>query len=368
MRRALFLCNSVYQVLVALWIKHSLLCDDDADIIISDHMNNGFEIKNRIKEYSSFSNAFYVKSFAFARGKVDLSNREKRELKIHPNTFIKNYIKLEHQYTELYAASLDPFTQLLFGYIKTNNKDACVILYEDGMYTYSKLMEEDYLNTRIPVDDFSHRFIHKYIYHRNYIYGNVHRMFLFNPQYISWNPDFNILNIPKIDCNDYVFRTCCNRIFGYDDNTDCYDRKYIFMEESFYAEGTPINDLELLNELANKVGKENIMVKIHPRNPENRFKLDGFKTNTNTAIPWELIILNNDDLCEKTLITISSSSVLNPILIFGKKIKTYSLHKLVIEGAKSSRLLSSEFWELTKRLFENNSDTITICNSIEEIE
>lgn len=368
MHRTLFLCNSVYQVLVAIWMKHILLPDKTADIIITDHMNDGYGIHKRLINDTSFSKVYYAKCFDYARRRLKLSETEQKQLKRDPNAFLKKFILLEDEYTDFFTASLDPFAQLLYGYIKTRNRNAGVSLFEDGLYTYSKLMEEDYFNTQIPVNDFVHRFVHKFIYKRKYIYGNIKRLYLFNPKYIAWKPDFEIDEIPKISCSDLSFKELCNRVFQYGENTDSYDRKYIFMEESFYAEGTPVNDIELLNKLSQKVGKENVMVKIHPRNPVNRFKDEGYKTNTNTAIPWELIIMNNDDLEEKILITISSSSVLNPILIFNKRIKTYSLHRLVTEKAKSSRLLSGDFWELNKRLFEENSDTITICNSVDEIE
>lgn len=60
--------------------------------------------------------------------------------------------------------------------------------------------------------------------------------------------------------------------------------------------GAGVNDVELIEALADKVGKQNMMVKIHPRNPVNRFEKLGYKTNHNTAIPWEVIVMNTDDI------------------------------------------------------------------------
>ena len=77
--------------------------------------------------------------------------------------------------------------------------------------------------------------------------------------------------MPKIDAGDAAFRSLVNRAFGYEISTDRYDRKYLFFEESFFADHYPINDPELVDRLAQRVGKENLMVKIHPRNPVNRF-------------------------------------------------------------------------------------------------
>lgn len=44
------------------------------------------------------------------------------------------------------------------------------------------------------------------------------------------------------------------------------------MEEAFLDDKVPSNDLELFLETAKIVGKENIVVKLHPRNKENRFE------------------------------------------------------------------------------------------------
>lgn len=71
------------------------------------------------------------------------------------------------------------------------------------------------------------------------------------------------------------------------------------------------------------------MVKIHPRNPVNRFEKLGYKTNHNTAIPWEVIVMNTDDISDKVLITVASSCILNPIIVFGKEVHAFSLYDCI---------------------------------------
>jgi hypothetical protein len=212
-----------------------------------------------------------------------------------------------------------------------------------------------------------HEAVRRYIYRKKYLHDYAHELYLFHPANIKWHFEGKCLEIPKIDCDDLKFRNICNWVFRYDDICDSYDRKYIFMEESYFVEGLKINDVELVEQIAARVGKENIMIKIHPRNPVNRFKQAGFKTNENMSIPWELIVMNTGDISDKILITIASSSVMTPILLFGKKVHVYSLYNLINEDVKKSKLLSGGVWEYTKELFEKYNNMITVCNSVDEI-
>ena len=97
---------------------------------------------------------------------------------------------------------------------------------------------------------------------------------------------------------------------------DRYDRPVLFFEESYPCDGVEIGDVALMDRVAELVGKENIFVKVHPRNRENRFEQAGYATNRDTAMPWELIVLNSS--FERTLfMTVGSSAATNPYTIFG---------------------------------------------------
>ncbi len=93
-----------------------------------------------------------------------------------------------------------------------------------------------------------------------------------------------------------------------------------------------------------------MMVKIHPRNPMNRFEQLEYKTNQNTAIPWEVIVMNSDDLSDKVLITVASSCILNPIIVFGKKFKAYSLFDCIDHIPP---ILQSGYWDLVEKYIKN---------------
>ncbi len=362
----LYLCNSVYQTLVCMWIQRRINPGIPADLILSDHTNGGDPLRQRLEESGLFERVYLVKSLDFARYRVKLTRKERISMSLRPRAFLKRFLDLPRGYTGLYLANPDYFSQLLTDALLHGDPQAKIWLYEDGMLSYSELFQADLEGTRIRHDSWFKQLVHRVVYRKRELVDNISGLLLFNPGNMAWKPEFPLVEIPKIDTEDGRFREICNKVFLYDPQ-DAYDRKYLFMEESFYAEGTPINDVELLNTLARRVGKENIMVKIHPRNPVNRFAAEGYKTNTNTAIPWEVIVMNLGDISDKVLVTIASSSVLNPILIFGKEVRVYSLYNLVDKRACQSKLLSGAFWKQVYKTFLQYPEMVCICDTLDEI-
>lgn len=367
MKRQLFVCNSVYQIFVALWIKFYYYSDSKLDIIISDHMSQGKKLADNIRQISLFEHVYYAETLDFAKFNVKLTKKERIFASLYPNKMLHQFVDLSERYTQLYIANVDYFSQLLFDALAHKNAEIELIIYEDGMFTYSRLYEKDYLSTFIPKTNVIKKFLHTCIYRKKTIFGNVHEMLVFNPENMLWKPDFPIVALKKIERENREFRGICNLVFSYYNSTDVYDKKYIFLEESFSAEGAKLDDLEIVEQIALRVGKENIMVKIHPRNPINRFARIGIKTNQDISIPWEVIIMNTD-FSDKILITVSSSSILNPRLIFGQYVKAYSIYECVDHEHCNSRLLSDDMWEIASKLFKKYKDMVTICNTIDEIE
>ena len=79
--------------------------------------------------------------------------------------------------------------------------------------------------------------------------------------------------------------------------------------------------------IAEKVGKENIVVKLHPRRNVDRFSDKGIKVSKSTGIPWEAFLLTND-FKDKVVLTISSSAAFSSRLYFDMNIPTIMLYKI----------------------------------------
>ena len=354
--------------MVALWIKQRLLLEENADIIISDHTNGGEEISDKLKMSRLFSNVYYAKTLIVARYRYEPSNVKLFLKDLFPSRQLKKYVNIKEKYTDLYLANFDMFSQLLFTAISYHNTNLNLHVFEDGLSTYMEIKQYyEYFKPYYWDNSYSKikRFIHEKVYRKRPLYSNVYRFLVFNPNVMKWDPGCRIDLLEKININNASFKQLVNKVFALSDSPDRYDRKYIFFEESFFADGESINDVELVERLAKKVGKDNIMIKIHPRNPVNRFAKLGFKTNQDTSIPWEVILMNMNDVADKVFLTVASSAILNPIMIFGSSIHAYSLYNCL---SIVPQRLKGESWAFLKSMFEQYPDMIKICESIEEIE
>ena len=137
----------------------------------------------------------------------------------------------------------------------------------------------------------------------------------------------------------------------------------LFFEESYPCDGVDIGDVALMDRVARLVGKENILVKIHPRNQVNRFQEAGYATNQDTSMPWELIVLNSS--FERTLfMTVGSSAATNPWCVFGIPAKAVFLCNLVEEPQK----LRNDVLDQTKQICQGRPDLFFFPSSWEECE
>ena len=355
------LCNSSYHIFLSVWLKITEFKNDNVDIIVSDHTFGSEKIAERLKSADCFENVYYVKTKAY----IKKSASPKIYLDYYLcDAALRRYISLNKKYDILLAANIDSFTKLLYiaivnGFGKKRNPKLSFYIFEDGTSTYSKLFEKFYNLSKLG------RRASMLPLKPKVIYKNVKGIYAFDKDAFLWKTDAPIIQIKKIDKSKKEFKKVINYVFDYESLQDKYDRKYIFFEENFLAGGYyDVKDTELVKKIADIVGRENIMVKIHPRNPKNRFKNLGYKTNENTALPWEVIVLN-ENMEDKVLLSIASTSILNPVRIFGDKSKAYSLYKCMDKIPGS---LSGYLWDATEFLFKKYYPYIEILSSIEDLQ
>jgi hypothetical protein len=230
-------------------------------------------------------------------------------------------------------------------YFKCNSKKMELIMYEDGIATYSKIAE-DQVNYSIknPIKQVIKRIVYSI---NKPALEYVSLLYVYKPEYMEWKPKFEVMSLPPIDKNSDLIRKEYNHIFMYDDKEDKYDGRIIFFEENFLAEGLAINDVDIVQQVESIFGKDNIYIKVHPRNPRNRFREMGYKTNTNVAIPWEVIVLNMN-LDEKIFITIGSTAAISPNMLYDASNQVFFLNKCIDKKNEYNDKFRSIF-EIIKR-------------------
>lgn len=347
--RVLAICCTPYQLLVAAQVLAVYYPEAQADLIISDQMNNARRLWEQAKEVWPRGRVYYLEEKQLnrlARGKV-LGNI--LEGAAAPRRLLRRFLPLEGAYDVFLFSNISLMNQYLILGLKAENPRLTWMLFEDGAETYSllvgSLVQSASLKVRLQL----------------YAVQQLKGAYLFHPETLDWKPACPVYKLP----GEYAPETLAllNRIFQYDRGPDRYDRPVVFFEESYPCDGVDIGDLALVNRLAELVGKENIFVKTHPRNQENRFKKAGYATNRDSTTPWELVILNTS-FAHTLLVTVGSSAATNPFCIFGVPAKALFLCDLVEDPSK----LRQKVLVQTRELCASRPDLFFFPKTWEECE
>lgn len=299
--RGMFICKTPYQAMVALRISLTKYKSDKIDILLFDTIANVDVLHDRMQEAGVFSNIYVYKCLAY----YHLPNMRRRLCPLFLRT--KTFNQETYDFV-FFSNILDWFVNNIIRRLRKRNAKLKVYMYEDGFSSYSKHYD-DFFRMLTNNNSVLYRY-YQTIYNE---YNNLNGFFVFSPELLDWIPPCPVEPIEKIAPNDTEYRTAINKLFGYNTVQDVYNQEFIFFEESYFADGIDIGDTDIIEKIAEIVDKKRIFVKIHPRNPINRFKQKGFATNRNTIMPWEVIALNID-LRDKVLITIASGSALTALV------------------------------------------------------
>lgn len=322
----LFICNTPYQVLVALQIIENNVNDNNT-ICCSTIMNQPEKVVNNLnKIYDSF--VWNINQFNSNFQRIKYLFLKKKGLK--KIGFPESRIQ---QFDCIYISNLSVENYIVYLLLKKINHKIKLVLFEDGLSTYSKLYYKKIYKSRIKW------------------YKVISEIKVFNPKMIDWNCTINLSDIScSFNNNDFVEKV--NEIFDYKQLDDKYeDYKYIFFEEGYSSENINIFDLEFVDYISSKVGKKSIFIKRHPRCKNNRFGELGYITNKNTSIPWEIIALNID-LSDKILLTCSSQSVFTTIALLGVETTSVMYFKSLDDRSMLYPFVS-EYIEKKAKYFNN---------------
>lgn len=335
-RKILIITNTYFQLIVAVQLKLTEFVADDVDIIITDCSIKSEEVANKVLETKLFRNVYCVK-IQKVYTKQPVIKKYKRYLtsRINPKKTLKNYITLSDDYTDFLFNNANYLTYLIW---LCYRKQVKLYRFEEGFSTYTKPLRED---TKL------HNIV------MNIVLGNLEKsisgLYLFHPEYFKRKVSYPLLPIKILDKEDLILKDYLNTIFEYSTPEKLLSKKYIFLEESFRISNIVIDDIGLVEKIIAKVGKENIIVKQHPRNRVNVWEEKGIDS-FQTKIPWELILMN-ENFSDKVLITITSGSALASKLYLFDDIKAVFLFKYIRDKLP---MLDNNFLQYLNDVLEDN--------------
>lgn len=352
--RILFVCNTLYQIIGASCIRE-MFPAAEAEIILSDHSIANRKIYSNIEKFCIiFNKAYYVETKYLYEQDNNISKKEKDKLLSDINT-VSSMLKLADKYDMFFCANDEPFTERIANYVKKTNSKASLNWFEDGLSAY--YFDRIYFPRIYGTLRSKLRKIFKKVYD---LTAYIDNYYVFKPEKMEWHPKAKIKKIDSIN-NELALKL--GMIFENSNNIDKYAEKYIFFEDGA-QDWQKETDVKLMNRIASKIGKENIIVRTHPRNPINRFEKAGFKTNQDMSVPWE-IIAANINIEDKVLMTMYSQCVVTPDILMGVKGKVISLARLDPEYDSSNH----EVYDFMVRAYFNyDREHYLVPQNMEEFE
>lgn len=337
--KILIIANTYFQLITAINLKLTKFKSEYVDIIITDMSVNHKKIAKNLKECNIFSDIKIVNCHRIC---YEVNKLIRLYYLLNWKKALKNFVEeySYEEYTTLLFFNFDVFTYSIYNKLYLLNNNIKVCRYEEGFISYIENYSDFYIN-RIS------RFLSK-IKGTKSLEKNISKFYFYHPRLVLFNDNYEYETIENLNRNNKELLYILNKTFDYKHIINEYNKKYIFFEESFYEDGRDIDDLELILKIADIVGKENILIKLHPRTKINRFDKFGILTNKTVGIPWEVIQMNNN-FSDKVFLTISSGSVLASRLYFNDNIKTYLLFNCT---ERKSDMATDDFFEYLEKVKE----------------
>lgn len=336
----LIYCNTHYQLLMAFQIAFTIYRNSEVDIVVTDHIVNGGIIASNLRKTNLFREVFFFSTMRISKR----DNRMKGIADIFFYGFGMSNINLPHLYSEIVIYNFDISTYDLLNFQEKKMPNCIWSKMEEGIFSYNT---DFYLSgNRYKAISFFRKLRKK-----------KDERTLFKRYYCSFpelkriHQEWDTIKIPplNVDLNSSIdFVTSVYKPKNY-----FFDQKYIFFASSGNVDGYNLNELELLSEIAKNVGKNNIIIKKHPRDTTEVFEKAGFRVWKDNATPWEVLHLINS-FEDKIFLTVSSGAFINSSAWLGYANKGLFLYPEVKKTPKEVAEYISRIDELLICLHERH--------------
>lgn len=310
----LFQVSTHFQLICAINVKIQLLPDVEADLHLDDTSDFSWIMEN-LKKSGVFRHIE-------VSCQVEKSIQLKTELIAEKKHFLQeipNIWNFEHEckYTDIYFGHDMIPNKWYYYYLVGKGIIPNLHILDEGMATYYKeirsTIKKDFIK-------------HKRYGQQSYL-NKLEEQMLFLPEsYMLKNTSWNITQIPSINeqVKDILRKIYCS----YD--LKIPTEKYIYLSLGGYEQGYYHNELDLVNQLSALVGKENIIIKQHPRYKLDIFSSFGYKVwNDESGMPWEVLLLDNN-ISNQVFLTLFSNAALSPFTMLGKSQYVVFLYNLFL--------------------------------------
>ncbi len=326
MSYSLFCCSTPYQVMLAAMISLQENIRDVSDIIITDTFGNSEKIYQKVTDSGFFNSVFYcrVKDIIVTK---NINSKVKKALNyINYRDRVKEVVENKITYDSFYFNCEDIFAFNMITILKMQNPKCVICRYEEGYSSYTNTETNSRKSRDLIV--FRNKFI------KNNPSLKIDRFYVFEPSLLLREYDCQIVKINRNLSQNTNFQNFIDYVFDAKNIADTYKKKIVIFEESFYVDGYDVGDVELYTSIIDKVGKGQVIIKMHPRSVDNRFEHLGVEVKKPDGIPWEAIVLSSE-MNDSIFISLGSGSVINSKMLAGSGSKGILLFKCMKDKPKA---------------------------------
>lgn len=310
-KKTLLVASSVYHLLTAVNLKHTRLGEEEADLVVTDLTPSLPGLIPRLRETGLFSRVIpaHVRELS---GEYPMDREDEVARCFEERDQVLRWVlgeELEPGYRQVIFPNFDWLSRLL----ACRYRQTPFYWMEDGFSSYviDFLRKDRAAVNRHPL--------------AGELAGALAGVLLYEPRLAMRGDGVPNLPLPKLSPEDRELRGKLNFIFDYHSPRNL--PPFLFLEQSFRAEGISSNDLELMEECQQTVGESRFGVKPHPRNGDHLPWQLGLSPKVVLEAPWELVLLNEGpNRC--TVLTVCSNGALSGRLCLGLDQNTVLLYKL----------------------------------------
>jgi hypothetical protein len=318
MRDACFACTTPYQVMGAIAIAQGQ--ELDADLFIFGMFPNYEQLAERLKKYKIFANVYAVDTTdtrAPGRGKAFLQM-------VFAKKTVSGFLPKNIRYRCFYSTSRALIKTILQSVLKKRNPDMRLVIYEDGMGTYS---QDSHILNSTSKKNMAERLLGWKLYEQEKT-----SMMAYLPQLVDLPAPLqgcHVGQMPRIVWNKDS-RTMMADIFNASED-ETIDSKCIIFDTlrnmaNFGEEAYALLD-QCYETVAETVGAENVICKPHPRS-RGKTHVD-IREYTHQGTPMEVLYAGMEDLQDRILVSHISSAVFTPKIMFDQEPVVICLHRIL---------------------------------------
>ena len=310
----LFVCNTYYQLIVAIQLALTVYSNCTCDLWLSDHSKGSSDVARRLKKESLFREVRYLHT----------KDRWYRYSDLKRQSFLRYRVTkaffggISHKQLDEIKAGCS-YDHILFFNIhddirrivdSSSRKGGVPKLYrmEEGLATCSSKHSHRWSFSQRALDAIRERI------GLVPVSRSIEGYYCFIPELCDDDFPFKPLRIPSIRDNREELSNVLARAFNFQSFT--HTQPYIFFGSSLRTDGMPVGEERVVSELAKEFGPNNILLKQHPRDESDIYRRLGIHVMESSYIPWEVVQLCSD-FSDRTLITCTSGAPLAVTAMLG---------------------------------------------------